>query len=109
MTAKNEFLIMKALNFKYVGTNDTGDILEHLVETGELDGVEHVALKNVCAKLSVTLVDEVDNVCSILGMSKRAFIERALTSLIQEFEEIADEYDIYAPHISADKASGEGA
>lgn len=99
MIANNEFMLMKALNFKYIGTNDTGKLLEYAIENGDLDNSETAPIKNVCAKLAVPLVDKLEDVCETLGMSKRAFIEIALTNLIAEFEAIADEYDIYSTHI----------
>ena len=103
MIAKNEFMIMKALNFKYLNSNEFGKILEHSIENGVLDSSDTTPVKNVCAKLSVLLVDKVDDVCETLGMTKRAFIEIALTNSIAEFEAIAEEYDIYGLNAVSDK------
>jgi hypothetical protein len=52
-------------------------------------------MKNVCAKLTVGLSDDVDEICSLLEIPKRKFIELAIVNAIGKFEEIAKEYDIY--------------
>ena len=70
-----------------------------LDQTGQLDDIKTMPIKNVCAKLAVTLVDQIDEACNVLSMSKREFIEIAITNLIAEVDEIAEKHDIYAPHI----------
>ena len=55
-------------------------------------------VKNVCAKVSPVLADRIDNVCGILEISKRSFIELALINAIDEFNSIAEQYDIFEPH-----------
>lgn len=86
----NEVLLSKALAFKLGADNQ---VLLDL-------GLEHSdqPMKQVCAKLSQKLSDQIENVCGILDISKRQFIEMALINAIDEFDQIADEYDIYEPH-----------
>jgi hypothetical protein len=96
MDNQKEFLLMKALNFKYMG----GGNLDAVLEGGLLDEeqAEKLPIKNVCAKLAIPLVDELEEVCGILDITKRAFIESALISAIAQFRDIAEEHDIFAPH-----------
>lgn len=53
-----------------------------------LDRVETPDLKNVCAKVSVELSDDIDRVSSFLGVSKRLFLESAFIDAVEVAEEI---------------------
>jgi hypothetical protein len=83
----NEVLISKALTFKLA--TDNQDLLEYGLQNSDLP------MKQVCAKLSQSLVDELDSVCTTLDITKRQFIEMALINAIDEFNQIADEYNIF--------------
>lgn len=81
MSKFKEFLQYRALDFKYSQQNI--DLSEQLIaRAGE--GVEAPVLRNVCAKLSVELAENIDQVCSTLGISKRLFIEHALVEACAE-------------------------
>lgn len=65
--------------------------LTHLVQTPlEVNFVDHLLdtpdaasiVKNVCAKVSVDLSNEIDAICNFLGISKRKFIEAALIEAV---------------------------
>jgi hypothetical protein len=86
----NEVLLAKALTFKHGGTIQ--DIPEQYLDASNLP------MKQVCAKLTQELSDSIDNVCGILEISKRSFIELALINAIDEFNSIAEQYDIFEPH-----------
>lgn len=88
----NEVLLAKALTFKHGNSDIPDQFLDH----------EDAPVKQVCAKLSISLSDSVDNVCGVLNMSKRSFIELALINAVAEFESIASEYDIFGPHTDED-------
>jgi hypothetical protein len=45
--------------------------------------------KNVCAKVSVALSDDIDRVVSGLGISKRRFLEAAFIDAVEAADEIA--------------------
>jgi hypothetical protein len=49
------------------------------------------SIKNVCAKVHVSLADRVDHVCSRLNMSKRSFLEAAMIQACDTFEAIYEE------------------
>lgn len=88
----NEVMLSKALAFKHGSSDIPDQFLDH----------KDAPVKQVCAKLSIELSDNIDNVCAILGMSKRSFIELALINAISEYESIASEYDIFSTHVSED-------
>ena len=88
----NEVLLAKALTFKH----DTS--CQNIPEAV----LDQMPLKQVCAKLSHELSDNIDNVCGVLNISKRSFIELALINAVAEFEAIASEYDIFGSHAAKD-------
>jgi hypothetical protein len=45
-------------------------------------------IKNLCAKLHVSLVDRLDVVCTFLDISKREFVERSLIESLEVAENI---------------------
>ena len=53
-----------------------------------VDRVESSDLKNVCAKVSVNLSDEIDQVVGFLGVSKRIFLESAFVDAVETAQEI---------------------
>lgn len=48
-------------------------------------------VKNVCAKLSVKLSDDIDQVCDFLDISKRVFIEAALVDALSKANQIIED------------------
>ena len=60
------------------------DIHHTMIPSGD----DATGLKNVCAKLTSELSDELDNVVSLLGISKRRFIEAALIDAIERANKI---------------------
>ena len=54
-----------------------------LVDRGESED-----WKNVCAKVSVNLSDEIDRVSGFLGVSKRLFLESAFVDAVEAAQEI---------------------
>lgn len=49
---------------------------------------DSLPLKNVCAKVSVELSSEIDEVCNFLGVSKRRFLEAAFVDAVASAREI---------------------
>lgn len=47
-------------------------------------------IKNVCAKVSVQLSDEIDSICGFLGISKRKFLEAAFIEAVEKAKAIID-------------------
>lgn len=63
------------------------DLLDHL---GVLDKADAGLIKNVCAKVSTQLADEIDNICNVLDISKRRFLEAAMLEAVQKAKAIMD-------------------
>jgi hypothetical protein len=52
------------------------------------DLADSLPLKNVCAKVSIELSGEIDEVCNFLGVSKRRFLEAAFVDAVASAHEI---------------------
>lgn len=52
-------------------------------------------IKNVCAKVSVQLSDEIDSIVRLLGISKRIFLEAAFIDAVSKAKEIIDEEGVF--------------
>lgn len=53
-----------------------------------IDRVDSSDVKNVCAKVSANLSDEIDQVSNFLGISKRRFLETAFVDAVEAAQEI---------------------
>jgi hypothetical protein len=91
-TQFEEMVLCKALELKSASANS--DVLDSmLAHNKEVEGLE---LKNVCAKVTIQLSDDLDNVCGLLSVSKRRFIESALIeALLQAKEIMYEDVDIF--------------
>lgn len=75
----------KALSL--INGSSSDGVLDHILgEQSEsvMKSVDPTFLKNVCAKVSVQLSDEIDKVCDFLGISKRRFLEAAFLDALQK-------------------------
>lgn len=78
MSDFKQFITYRALAFKFE-TLRNESLTDQL-----LDSVgSHPEIKNVCAKLSVELSDQIDRTVAQLGVSKRKFIEVALIEALE--------------------------
>lgn len=113
MSHFDQFIQYRALSFKFSALGSmTIDDMERMVEAGSLlksdDGetvrrttleeICPIPLRNVCAKLSVELVDRLDNALGILGISKRQFIEAALIEALNKVDQVLEEVDAFEYH-----------
>lgn len=94
MNQLTELLMYKALHFKQSGQNGSDMILEHLVEK-DGEAIDKLQLKNVCAKVSQQLADRLDNMCGVLDLSKRRFIEAAIINALDEADRVAAEVKMF--------------
>lgn len=99
----DQFVQYRALNFKFSGVHHLSEIESHLKIVGD-DGVSRPAtledivggeVRNVCAKLPVSIIDRLDNSLGILEMTKRDFIEMALVDALDRVDEILSEVDAF--------------
>lgn len=65
----------------------------------------HALTKNVCAKFSVELSDRIDNVCGLLGISKRRFMEAAVIDALEKSSQIMEAEGVFARLASEESAS----
>lgn len=76
----------KALHFISVRRN--ADLTEMLANDPDYANV--MLLKNVCAKVSVQLSDQIDEVCNLLDISKRRFLEAAFLEAVSRAHAIIE-------------------
>jgi len=63
-----------------------GDLPDSLVDQAMPDSSP--IIKNMCAKVSVQLVDRLDSTCQLLDVSKRKFIETAVIEALNRADQI---------------------
>lgn len=87
MSDLKEFILYRTLRHKFYVEN------EFMARRIEDD--EQPLLKNVCCKTTAEVSDRLDRIVSILDISKRSFIERALLHAIEtaenEFDRVISE------------------
>lgn len=68
----------------------TEKVLAHINDFSgcDFDDVDLPGLKNVCAKVSPVLSDDIDRVSNFLGISKRRFLEAAFIHAVEVASEI---------------------
>lgn len=86
MSDLKEFILYRTLRHKFYVENELMALcMEH----------EQPLLKNVCCKTTAEVSDRLDRIVSILDISKRSFIERALLHAIvtaeNEFDRVISE------------------
>lgn len=89
MSEMQDFFKYRALALKYsmIQHSDFAHkAVDEAVEAGQVD----FEMKNVCAKLSRQMVDEMDRVCENMGISKRRFVELAVSEAIQTADAALD-------------------
>lgn len=104
MRSKIDSLVTeKALSLINDSTSDF--IVDHVLgDQGEfpVKSAESLPLKNVCAKVSTQLSEEIDKVCDFLGISKRRFLEAAFIDALDKAQAI-----ISSEGVEAALASGQ--
>lgn len=86
-----EFITYKSLAIKH-GNTVLQDIVEDMGESNVENGVSTGAeIKNVCAKLSKELSDDIDSTVAFLDIRKRRFIELAIIQALDDAKAIIEE------------------
>lgn len=107
----DQYIQFRALKFKFSALGSvTLDDMERMVENGSilksdddgktvrrttLEEISPIPLRNVCAKLSVQLVERLDNALGILDISKRQFIELALIEAMDKVDKVLEDIDAF--------------
>lgn len=89
----NALLTEKALHAVSIRRN--AELTDHILNNPEWEPPQ-VAIKNVCAKVSVDLSDEIDEVVSLLGIPKRRFLEAAFIEAIAMARQIMEDEGVNA-------------
>lgn len=63
-----------------------GQLLDQVLESEN----PTIQVRQMCAKVSTQLYDELENVCGLLDMSKREFIEGAVADAISRAKDVID-------------------
>jgi len=109
MNRLDEILTYKALAFKHGA--DQSPLLDMVVAQNPDNPALQNVTKNVCAHLSIQLVDRLESALGVLDMSKRQFIETAIIDALDRFDAIAHDYDIferYEVEAAQDRAAEQG-
>lgn len=86
----DELLQLQVLKLKAVQSGRVpGELMDRLLDDPEGSPV----VRNMCAKVSPQLYDELEKVCSLLSMTKREFIEAAVSEAILRAHRLVDEHD----------------
>lgn len=92
MKQQTEFLTYHLLKIKQEASN--AGLTDYIVDNNSDEELEAGGIKNVCAKLHVHLVDEIDKAITTLGISKRQFIEIAVINALSEYHDLYDELEV---------------
>lgn len=91
----------KTLDFIVGGAND-GASMDYFLKNDPDNPDINSHFKNVCAKLSLPLIERLENTLGLLRMSKREFLELAIYEALDKVDIITAEYglDDYLESIS---------
>lgn len=96
-----ETLILKALEFKSIHTGASMDGLLDTILSQNPDQADAIT-KNVCARISVTLAKEMEDLGGAMGLNKREIITMAIIDFLEKANGVMDEFDAW-PGESSDQ------
>jgi len=91
----NELLTLQALKLKQlntVGHTMSGALVDRMIDSSP-EAKEK--LRNICAFITPKLFEDIENLCGILDLSKRQFVEMALRDLVEKAEATLSELDVH--------------
>jgi hypothetical protein len=80
----DERIQLQVLKLKSLNSGIGGRMLDQLLDQA---GENH-QIRQMCAKVSSLLIEDLENVCTILDMSKREFIESAVSEALEKAHEV---------------------
>lgn len=86
----DEIIQLQVLKLKSQASGIRGPLLDQMLEQNETPLV-----RQMCAKVSVELYNELESVCNLLGLSKREFIESAVNEAVTRAHEVMKDYDLW--------------
>ena len=91
----DQYLQYRALSFKASVEGQSGNLTLMDLALEQEQNKENSQIKTVCAPISQTLFDRLDNTLNILDISKRKFIEMAIIAALDRADEIISEVDVF--------------
>lgn len=89
-----ETLILKTLEFKHVHSGASIDgLVDHLL-TQNPEQADAIT-KNVCARLPIGLVEEMEQLGGLLSLNKRQIITMALIDFLEKANGVLDEFNAW--------------
>ena len=90
----DEVLQLQVLKLKASrsGQPFSGSLMDHLID----QSAAKIEVRNMCAKVSPQLYQRLEDVCNLLDMSKRQFIEAAVSDAIVKAQELVTRHDALA-------------
>ena len=85
-----ELIRLQALKLKQLHTDGSG-MPDQLLEIALQQNPDQKELRNICALVSTSLFDQVEQTCKFLDISKRRFVEAALIDALEKASSIVDE------------------
>jgi hypothetical protein len=92
-TPLNALITEKSLRFISVLHNS--DLADAIANDPDHDPQTRGFLKNVCAKVSIELSDDIDQICGLLSISKRAFLEAAMSEAVSKAKGIMEREGVW--------------
>ena len=89
-TQFERLVTQKSMDFVSNAQNEK--LTDFMIESGHADPI----MKNLCTKVTTSLSDEIDNLCSLLDISKRKFCEAAFIEAIEKAQAIMREEGVFA-------------
>lgn len=91
----DEFLTLQALKFKQSHSGgirfDGTDLFQHVIDS---DPEVKAKLRNICAFIQPGLFDQIEEICTMLDLSKREFVEMALIDLVAKAHSTIEKFDV---------------
>ena len=82
----DETIQLQVLKLKAQSQGVRGPLLDQLLEQAG----EHPQVRQMCAKVSSVMYEDLEQVCALLGMSKREFIEAAVGDALHRAHDVID-------------------
>ena len=89
-----ETLILKALDFKNVHTGASIDGLVDQLLAQNPDQADAIT-KNVCARIPLTLAEEMEELGGLIGLNKREIITMAIVDFLEKAKGVMDEFNAW--------------
>lgn len=90
----SDTLLLQALKLKELNSrNTTVEMSEKIIESAIAQNPDQKDLRNICAMISVPMFNDVEELCNLLDLSKRVFVEMALSDFITKARGIVLEVD----------------